>query len=112
MKTIGIFGVVVIASVALLQPAQGRSRGGGGHSFSPAHQYSASGGHYSNYHRNYSGNAARYYHSSPYYSSQAAYRNRAYSVSGPRRAVTRTTALNPRAYSAANPRLSANRRNT
>jgi Putative peptidoglycan binding domain len=109
MKTIGIFGVVVIASMALLQPAQGRSRGGG-HSFSSAHHYSASTGHYSSHPRNFSRSTARAYHSSPRYSSQAAYRNR--SVSGPRHAVNRTTALNPRAYSASGPRLSANRRNT
>lgn len=111
MKTIGIFGVVVIASMALLQPAQGRPRGGG-HSFSSAHHYSSSAGRYSNYQRNFSGNTARYYRSTPHYSSQAAFRNRANSVSGARHAVNRTTALNPRAYSAANPRLSANRRNT
>lgn len=111
MKTIGIFGVVVIASIALLQPAQGRSRGSGG-SFSSAHHYSAPAGHFSNYHRNFSGNTPRYYRSTPHYSSQAAFRNRANSVSGTRRAVNRTTALNPRAYSAASPRLSANRRNT
>ena len=30
MKIIGTFGVVVIASIALLQPAEGRQRGGGG----------------------------------------------------------------------------------
>ena len=122
---------MVIASIALLQPAQGHSRGSG-HSFSPAHHYSASAGHYSNHPRNFSGSTARYYRSSPHYSSQAAFRNRAYSVSGARHTVNRTTALNPRAYtasgprytvnrtttlnrrtdSAANPRLSANRRNT
>lgn len=126
MKTIGIFGVVVIASIALLQPAQGRSRGSGG-SFSSAHHYSASAGHFSSHPRSFSGNTARYYRSAPHYSSgntaryyrstpryssQAALRNRAYSVSGSRNTVNRTTALNPRASSTANPRLSANRRNT
>jgi hypothetical protein len=112
MKTIGIFGVVVIASVALLQPAQGRSaRGGGSHSFSSAHHFSSA-GHYSNHSRNFSGNTARYYRSGPHYSSQAAFRNRTNSVSGTRRTVNRTTALNPRSYSASGPRLSANRRNT
>jgi Putative peptidoglycan binding domain len=111
MKTIGIFGVVVIASIALHQPAQGRSRGSGG-SFSSAHHYSSSAGRFSSHPRNYSGNTARYYRSTPHYSSQAAFRNRTYSVSGPRYATNRTTALNPRAYSSTNPRLSANRRNT
>jgi Putative peptidoglycan binding domain len=112
MKTIGIFGVVVIASVALLQPAQGRSSRGGGHSFSSAHHFSSSGGHYSNHSRNFSGNTARYYRSTPQYSSQAAYRNRAYSASGPRRTVNRTTALKPSAYSASNPRYTVNRTTT
>ncbi len=128
MKTIGIFGVVVIAGIALQQPAQGRPRGGG-HSFSPAHSFSAPARHYSNHSRSFSGNTARYYRSTPRYSSQGAYRNRAYT--GPRHTVNRTTALKPNVYSsnrrytanrtatlnrrtdsAANPRLSANRRNT
>ena len=99
---------MVVASIALLQPAQGRSRGGS-HSFSPAHHYSSSARHYSNHSRNFSGNTARYYRSSPRYSSQAAYRNRAYTGAG-LRTVNRTTALKPNAYSARNPRLSANSR--
>jgi len=131
MKTIGIFGVVVIAGIALQQPAQGRPRGGGSHSFSPSH-FSSSAGHYSNHSRNFSGSTARYYRSTPRYSSQAAYRNRAYTGTGPRHAVNRTGALKPGVYSAsgrrsainrtatlnrrtdsaANPRLSASRRNT
>jgi len=112
MKTIGTFSVMVIASIALQQPAQGHSHGGGGggHSFSPANHYSSSAGHYSNYHRTVSGNTARYYRSTPRYSSQAAYRNRANSVSGPRHTVNRTTALNPRAYTARAPRVSADTR--
>ena len=108
VKTIGIFGVVVIASIALLQPAQGRSHGSG-HSFSPAHHYSASAGHFSSHPRNFSGSTPRFYRSSPRFSSQAAFRNRAYSATGPRLAINRATALNPTAYSAAGPRLAVNR---
>lgn len=130
----GTFGVVVIASIALLQPAEGRQRGGGGgghgRSFSSGHHSSGSGRNFSNHSRNFSGSGANYYRSSPRVSSQAAYRNRAYrasgssrrysspaayrnrdySVSGRRRSVDRTTALNPRAYSASRQRVSANRR--
>lgn len=111
MKIIGTFGVVVIASIALLQPAQGRSRGSG-HSFSSGHHYSASAGHYSSRPSNFSGGTARFDRSSPRFSSQAAFRNRAYSASGRRLAVNRTTALNPRAYSASGPRLAVNRTTT
>lgn len=116
MKTIGLFSVVVIASIAFLQPAQGRGSHGGGHSFSSAHHFSGPAGHYSGVHRNYSGNTARYYRSAPhYYSSQAALHNRTYranSAAGARYTVNRTAALNPRVNSAANQRLSASRRNT
>ena len=98
-----------MASVALLQPAQGRSHGST-HSFSPAHPYSASPAHFSGHPRSFSGGNARYYRSSPRFSSQAAFRNRAYSAAGPQLAVNRTTALNPRVYSSSGPQLAAARR--
>lgn len=108
MKTIGIFGVAVTVGIALLQPAQGRPQGSA-RSFSSGHHYSASAGHFSGRSRGYSGGNARYYRTSPRYSSQAAFRNRAYYSSGSRvAAVNRTTALNPRAYTA-NPQLAASR---
>jgi hypothetical protein len=117
MKTIGIFGVVMMASIALLQPAQGRPTGGG------AHHFSASAGHYSSHSRNFSGSTARYYRTSPRYSSaryssaryssaryssQAAFRQR--TVSNTRYPINRTTALNPKAYSGSGPRSVASRR--
>ena len=105
VKTIGIFGVAVTVSIALLQPAQGRPQGSA-RSFSSGHHYSASAGHYSGRSRGYSGGNARYYRTSPRYSSQAAFRNGAYYSVGPRPAVNRTTALNPRAYTS-NPQLAA-----
>src|SRR5438477_230085 len=101
MKIIGTFGLVVTASIALLQPAQGGSRGSG-RSFSPAQHYSAPAAPYSHYSsapRSYSAGAARYY-SAARFSSGATFRNRSYSYSGPRLSVNRTTALNPRTYSA------------
>lgn len=107
MKIIGTFAVVVTASIALLQPAEGRPRGSG-HSFS-APRFS-SGGHYSN--RSYSAPSTRYSAPTARYSSQPAYRNRTYSRSaprytsrsvsrnrvgaGPRDAVDRNSALNPK----------------
>ena len=106
MKIIGLFGVVVTASIALLQPAQGRPQGST-RSFSPAHHSSASAGHFSSRSRSFSGGNARFYRSSPRFSSQAAFRNR--SLSGPRLASNRTAALNPRAYSASGSRLAARR---
>lgn len=114
MKIIGTFGVVVIASMALLQPAEGRgSRGGGGRSFSSGHHFSGSA-------RNFSGGGARYSSSagarhraySPSssgrrYSSQPGYRHR---TSRPQSAINRTAALNPRRDSASNARLAPGRR--
>jgi hypothetical protein len=94
----------VTASIAFLQPAQGRSHG----SSSPPH-YSASAGHFSSRPGSFSRGTARYYRSSPRSFSQGAFRNRTYSGSGPRLAVNRTTALNPRAYSASAPRLAVGR---
>jgi hypothetical protein len=108
VKIIGTFGVVVTVSIALLQPAQGGSRGSA-RSFSPAPHFSASAGHFSGRPRSFSGGNARFYYASPRFSSQAAFRNRAYYAAGPRLAVNRMTALNPRGYYAAGPRLAANR---
>jgi hypothetical protein len=102
MKIIGTFAVVVVASVALLQPAQGRSHGGG-RSFSSAPHFSAPARNFSGHSRSFSNSAPRYYHSSPRFSSRAVYRNR---TSGARF----STAHNPRVYSASNARLSATRR--
>src|SRR5205807_9997884 len=102
MKIIGTFGLVVTVSIALLQPAQGGSRGSG-RSFSPAYHYSAPSApaaHYSSAPRSYSAGAARYY-SAARFSSGAAFRNRSYSYSGPRSSVNRTTTLNSRTYPAA-----------
>ena len=102
---------MVIASIALLQPAQGRPAGGG-HSVSHGYHFSGSGRYYggSRYYaggaryygggpRYYAGGAryyaggVRYYH--PY--SQTVSRNSAYySRSAPRSAVNRTTASGPR----------------
>ena len=108
MKIIGTFSLVVTASIALLQPAQGRPQGSS-RSFSPAHHYSASAGHFSGRPRSFSGGSARVYRSSPRFSSQAAFRNRAYSAASPQRAVNRATALNPRVYSSSSPQLAAAR---
>ena len=125
MKIIGTFGLVVTVSVALLQPAQGRSHGGGGgaRSFSGGHFSSA--GHYSGrsagfsrggggYYRggagysragagNYRGGA--YYRGGGRYSQRAAstatFRNRAYANAGSRNVATvnRATAIKPGTYS-------------
>ena len=113
MKTIGGLGVAVIASIALLQSAQGRPASGGrsfggGHSFSSGHSISRSAGRSGHYYagpRNYSG-GARYSRLTPRVSNQTAARNRAYYS---RSAVNRTTALNPKSYSASSPRLAAAR---
>jgi hypothetical protein len=104
MKTIGIFGVVVTAVIGLPQPTQARSHGSA-RSFSPAHHYSAAAGRYYSRPRGFSGGNTRYYHASPRFYSQPAFRNRAYSAG----VVNRTTALNPRVYSSG-PQLAAARR--
>lgn len=106
MKIIGTIGVVVAASIALLQPAQGRSRGSG-HSFSTAPRFSASTGHFSSRSGNFSNSVPRFHHSSPRFSSQAAFRNR---TPGPRSAVNRANSLHPRTDSASSARLAAGRR--
>jgi hypothetical protein len=101
-----IFSLVLTASIALLQPAQGGSRGSGhGRSFAPAQHSSASAGHYSGGSRNFSAGGARYYHSSPRYSSQASFRNRNYSASSSR--YSSQAAFRNRAYLASSPRFSS-----
>jgi hypothetical protein len=116
MKIIGTFAVVMAASIALLQPAEGRPRGGG-RSFSSAPHFSRSAGsfssrsHYSRSAPHFSTSASRYssraannnrtYYrsvSSSRYSSQAKYRNRT-AYQQRQLAVNRRTALNPRADS-------------
>lgn len=109
VKIIGLFGVVATASIALLQPAQGGSRGGGRHSFSPAYHYSTSAGHFSG-RPHFSGDTARYYRSSPRFSSPEARRDRTYSSSRPRLTVDRASALRPRTFSASRPGVATNRR--
>ncbi len=126
MKIIGTFGVVVIASIALLQPAEGRPRGsGGGRSFSSGHNFSSgSGRHFSGGSRNFSSSNARSYRSAPRHTSQRSSRNTAYTRSNsPRRfssqAALRNRSSNPRYTSnrtnslnrSSNPRLAANRTN-
>ena len=90
MKIIGTFGGVVIASIALLQPAEGRSRGSG-RSFSPGFHSSGGARHFSAPTRNFSsggarfhGGGTRFHNSSSRFSSGATFRNRSFSNSGPR----------------------------
>jgi hypothetical protein len=127
MKIIGAFGVVIVASIALLQPAEGRPRGGG-RSFSSAPHFSRSAGSFSS-RSHYSRSAPRYSTSTSRYSSRAAYYNRTYARSGssPRfssqakyrnraayqsrqLAVNRTNALNPRTEARVDSRHAGNRR--
>ena len=118
MKIIGTFTVVVIASIPFLPSAQargyggggGRSFSGGGRSFSSAPHFSAPAAQYSGGSRSYSGGGSRYYAPAARSYSGATYRNRGYAGSGSRRAVNRTTALNPRYYSASGSRFAGNRR--
>ena len=103
MKIIGTFGVVVAASIALLQPAEGRSNGSS-HSFSSAPRYSNSAGH-SSRPSNYYRSAPRYYSPAMRSSSQAAYRNRNYTRSSPRfssRSVSRNRVASDSRQSTAN----------
>lgn len=109
MKIIGTFGVVVIASIALLQPAEGRQRGGGGggRSFSSGHSFSSgSARHFSGGSRNFSSANARSYRSAPRYSSQRSYRNSAHFRSNSSRRSSSQAALRNRS---AQPRFAANR---
>ena len=114
MKIIGTFGGVVIASVALLQPAQGGSRGSN-RSSSPSYHTSGSARHFAGPTRNFSNSGGARFHSpSARFSSGGTFRNRSFSHSGPRFAANRTSALNlqrtafrNRVYSG--PRLATNR---
>src|SRR5437868_5201308 len=109
MKIIGTFGLVVIASIPFQQSAQARGYGGG-RSFSSAPHFSAPSAHYSGGgSRNFSPSRSNYA-PGPRYSSGAHYRNRGYAGAGTRRAVNRTTALNPRYYSNPASRFAGNRR--
>ena len=108
MKIIGTFGLVVTASVALLQPAQGGSRGSG-RSFSPGGHFSAPSHHYSGASRNYSSGAARSYAPSSRFSSGANFRNRSYTSSPARFSDNRATTLNSRSYYGSGARFSADR---
>ena len=126
----GTFGVVIVASIALLQPAEGRPRGGG-RSFSSAPHFSRSAGgfssrpHYSRSAPRFSAPASRYSSRAAYYnrnnrtysrsasspriSAQAKYRNRA-AYQSRQLAVNRTSALNPRTEARVDSRSAANRR--
>jgi hypothetical protein len=125
MKIIGTFGVVVAASIALLQPAEGRSRGGS-HSFSSAPRFSNSARHFSSRPSNSYRSAPRSYSPAMRSSSQAAFRNRSFARSSSRfssQAVSRnrvasnsrqftanrTTALNPKVDSRFDSRRAASR---
>jgi hypothetical protein len=106
MKIISTFSLVVVLGIACLQPAQGRPQGST-HSFSSGYHYSAPAGHYSGRPSGFSG-GTRYYRSSPRFSSQGAFRNRAYAAT-PRLAINRTTALHPGIYSSSSPQVMAAR---
>ena len=106
MKIISTFSLVVASGIACLQPAQGRPQGST-HSFSSGYHYSASPGHYSGRPSGFS-SGARYYRSSPRFSSQGAFRNRAYAAT-PRLPINRTTALHPGIYSSSRPQVVAAR---
>jgi hypothetical protein len=100
VKIIGTFGGVVIASIALLQPAEARSRGGG-RSFSSGFHNSGGARHFSAPARNFSGggarfnaSSARFHNSSARFSSGATFRNRSFSGSGPRFTAVRQTDFN------------------
>ena len=112
MKIVAGLGVVVMASIALLQPAQGRPAGGG-HSVAHGYHFSGSGRYYGGP-RNYAGGSRYYAGGARYYSGGARY-YRPYSQNGATQqrilfanrtkvsSVNRTTALNPRANSRTNP---------
>ena len=106
----GTFSVVVIASIALLQPAEGRQRGGGsgggGRSFSSGHSFSSgSARQFSGGSRNFSRSNTGAYRSAPRYSSQRSFRNSGYSRSNSTRRSSSQAALRNRS---SNPRF-ANR---
>jgi hypothetical protein len=92
VKTIGTLGGVVIASIALLQPAEGASRGSS-RSFSPGF-HSGGARNFSAPARNFSSGGTRFHNSSARFSSGATFRNRSFSGSGPRNAGFRRTNFN------------------
>lgn len=97
------------ASIALLQPVEGRSRGSVP-SFSSAPHFSASAGHNSSRPRNFSNNAPRFSAPATRFSSQATFRDRTYSRSGSSPRFSSQAAFRNRAYSASGPRLAASRK--
>jgi putative peptidoglycan binding protein len=107
MKIIGTFGVVMAASIALLQPAEGRSRGSTP-SFSSAPRFSAPARHFSSAPRNFSSSARHFSARSTRFSSPATFRKRVASDS--RLAVNRRTALNPKTDSRFDSRRSTDRK--
>ena len=109
MKIIGTLGLAVMASIALVQPAQGSSRGSG-RSVSSAPHFSAPAARSSGQQRGFSASPRRYYPSAARFSSGATFRNRSSAGSSRRLAINRTTALSPGFYSASGPRLAAGRR--
>ena len=109
MKIIGTLSLVVIASIPFLPSAQARGYGGG-RSFSGGGRSFSSAPHFSGGSRSFSASRANYYAPSARYSPGAAYRSRSYAGTGTRRAINRTTALNPRYYSASGSRLAGNRK--
>ena len=96
MKIIGTFGVVVIASIALLQTAEARPRGGGGRSFgggfSSGHSFSSGSRSYAP--RSFSSSFP--YRSGPRYSSQPSSRYRGYSPANSARRSSSQAALRNR----------------
>jgi hypothetical protein len=113
-------------SIALLQPAQGRSHGGGGaRSFSPAYHYSGSAGRFSGYSRGYPSGGAYYNRAYPRYyqgaignrpyvgaNGQRAIGNRAYPVANGQRAFNRGAAINSRVNSPSAARFTSAQRAT
>lgn len=124
MKNICTFGVAVAASVALLQSAEGGSRGSG-RSFASAPHFSPAVSHFSGPSRSYSSNGSRF-NSAARFSPGATFHNRSYVPTGPRFSGTtalrnptyspnrtrfagdRTTAFNSANYAAARTRRAAN----
>jgi hypothetical protein len=109
MKRIWTFGIVVTGGVALIQSAEGGSRGGArafssGPHFSGAH-YSAPAHYYAGPSRSYSSGAARF-NSPAHFSSAPRFQNRSYTA-GPR-VSPRTEFRNP-TYVANRTRFSGNR---
>jgi hypothetical protein len=105
MKNICTFGVTVAASVALLQSAEGGSRGSA-RSFASAPHFSPAVSHFSGPSRSYSGNGARF-NSAARFSQGATFHNRSYVPTGPR--FSGATALRNPTYSPNRTRFAGNR---